>query len=369
MTCTHRGLVGLLVATMACTVWAAEPAAPKPAGWTRSLVVKDQGYFPVALRLQDGRIAAVLRGGAGHLGIKGRLDMVFSSDDGRSWTPPVLVVDTPIDDRNPGLGQARDGTLVVGFCRTANYDDKDRYDPKLGKLEDTRFTLSRDGGKTWSESAEIGVSEFGWGSPFGKIVTLPDGAMLMPIYGGQRRPPGSKPAGEEDHSYLYRSADNGRTWTYFTEIGDGKQQFNETALLRLASGKFLAAMRSRGGDTWLTESDDGARTWSKPRLLTPPSIHPADLVELDDGRVLLVMGNRASPKGVVGMVGDRQQHFDWSQRFTLVDDAYSADCGYPSSVKLPGGRALTLYYATQAKEHPEWRVHCGAVSYDLPPAR
>ena len=30
----------------------------------RSLIVSGQGYFPVALRLQDGRIAVVLRGGA-----------------------------------------------------------------------------------------------------------------------------------------------------------------------------------------------------------------------------------------------------------------------------------------------------------------
>ncbi len=367
MTRRHQGLVGLLVVSFSCTVWAAEPPAPKPAGLVRSLVVKDQGYFPVALRLQDGRIAAVLRGGAGHLGIQGRLDMVFSSDNGRTWTPPALVVDTPIDDRNPALGQARDGTLVVGFCRTANYDDQDRYNPKLNKLVDTRFTLSRDGGKTWSESAEIRVAEFGWGSPFGKIVTLPDGAMLMPIYGGQRRSPGEKPARELDHSYLYRSTDNGQTWAYFAEIGDGEPQLNETALLRLSSGKFLAAIRSGAGDVWLSESDDGARSWSRPKLLTPPSIHPADLVELDDGRVLLVMGNRAGPKGVVGIVSDRQHHFDWSQRFTLVDDATSSDCGYPSSVKLPGGRALTLYYATEVKEHPEWRVHCGAVVYDLPP--
>jgi len=187
-----------------------------------------------------------------------------------AWSPDSqkLVVDTPIDDRNPALGQARDGTLVVGFCRTANYDDQGRYDPKLNKLEDTRFTLSRDGGKTWSESAEIRVAEFGWGSPFGKIVTLPDGAMLMPIYGGQRRSPGEKPSRELDHSYLYRSTDNGQTWAYFAEIGDGKPQLNETALPRLSSGKFLAAMRSGAGDLWLSESDDGARTWSRPKLVT-----------------------------------------------------------------------------------------------------
>ena len=94
-------------------------------------VVTGQGYFPVALRLQDGPIAVVLRGGAEHLGLQGRLDIVFSADEGTTWTKPALVVDSPADDRNPAFGQARDGTLVVGYWRTATYDDQGRYNPSL----------------------------------------------------------------------------------------------------------------------------------------------------------------------------------------------------------------------------------------------
>jgi len=130
MISTRRWSPCLLLAVFAPAACAAEPEPAKAPGLARSLVVAGQGYFPVALRLADGRIAVVLRGGAGHLGIKGRLDMVFSSDDGRTWTPPTLVVDSPADDRNPALGQARDGSLVVGFWRTATYNDQGRYDPK-----------------------------------------------------------------------------------------------------------------------------------------------------------------------------------------------------------------------------------------------
>src|SRR6185437_16731975 len=78
--------------------------APMAPSLQRSLVVAKQGYFPVAIRLADGRIAVVLRGGAAHLGIQGRLDMVFSSDEGQTWTKPAVVVDSPEDDRNPALG-------------------------------------------------------------------------------------------------------------------------------------------------------------------------------------------------------------------------------------------------------------------------
>src|SRR5947209_7044006 len=88
----------------------------------RSLVASGQGYFPVALRLKGGRIAVIMRGGGPHLSINGRLDIVFSDDEGKSWSKPTVVVDSPLDDRNPALGQAVDGTIVAGFWRTARYD-------------------------------------------------------------------------------------------------------------------------------------------------------------------------------------------------------------------------------------------------------
>jgi hypothetical protein len=335
-----------------------------PPGLERSLVASGQGYFPVAQRLQDGRIAVVLRGGAGHLGIKGRLDMVFSADEGKNWTKPTVVVDSPLDDRNPAFGQAKDGALVVAYLRLAKYDDKGKYDPKLDKPDSTWVTRSEDGGKTWGKSLPIDVSDIGWGSPYGKILTLPDGTMLQALYGGPVRALGEKVA-DSDNSYLYRSADNGKTWQ--RHATPGLKGFNETALVRLASGKLLAAMRSVKGEVWLTDSTDDGKSWSKPKKLTPGGVHPADLLLLPDQRVLLVTGYRLDPgKGVRGLVGDKEGHFDWNKRFTLVSDATNSDCGYPSSVLLRDNRVLTVYYAVGSKDNPKWGVHCGAVTYKVP---
>jgi hypothetical protein len=52
----------LTCAFLAGPVLADEKEGPPPS-LERSLVVSGQGYFPVALRLKDGRIAVVLRGG------------------------------------------------------------------------------------------------------------------------------------------------------------------------------------------------------------------------------------------------------------------------------------------------------------------
>src|SRR5262245_888851 len=357
-------VVTLMLFAAAAASSGPEAADPKPPGLERSLVVKGQGYFPVALRLHDGRIAVVFRGGAPHVGVKGRLDMVFSADEGKTWAKPAVVVDSPVDDRNPALGQAKDGTLVVGYWRTANYDEQGRYNPKLNKPTSTWVTRSRDGGKTWSASEQVDVADIGWGSPYGRILTLPDGALLMPIYGGPVRQPGET-AADTDNSYLYRSADHGKTWRRYATPGPGR--FNETALVRLASGKLLAALRTRGAaEVWLAASADDGKTWSEPRKLTPARVHPADLVLLPDRRVLLVTGYRVGPFGVRGLVGDRDGTFDWGRRFVLVNDAVNADCGYPSSVVLKDGRVLTVSYATGSKDHPGWGVHCGAVTYRVP---
>ena len=80
----------------------------------------------------------------------------------------------------------------------------------------------------------------------------------------------------------------------------------------------------------------------------------------------MVTGYRVKPYGVRGLVSDKLGNFDWDNRFILVDDAVSTDCGYPSSVLLNDGRVLTVYYATQSKDHPEWSVHCGALTYPAP---
>ena len=284
-------LATLLSALLSCSATAQkEPTAPTiPV--ERSLVAKDT-LFPKALRLQDGRIAAVMRGPGNHLGLDGRIDIVFSSDEGKTWSKPAVVVDTPLDDRAPAFGQAKDGTLVLGYYRDQNYDAQGKYDRTLDRPHDTWVTRSSDGGKTWQEPIQIDISEIEWGSPFGRILTLPDGAMLMPIYGLEVRPAGQKSPkrkdgrpGDTNHSYLFRSTDNGKTWKRWGEIGDGKMQLNETAVLRLPDGKLIAMARARSRDVWRTDSTDEGRTWSKPQPLTPINVHPADLVLLPDGRV------------------------------------------------------------------------------------
>ena len=337
----------------------AEPAGPIQ----QTIVTRGEGHFPVAVRLKDNRIAVVLRGGGPHLSIHGRLDIVFSSDEGKSWTKPTIVAADPAADvRNPAFGQAADGSLVVAYYRTTRYDENGKYNDSLDKPVNTWVTRSSDGGKTWTKPAEIDVSDIGWASPFGRIITRPDGTMFANFYGGAIRTSGQA-APKSSFSYLYRSTDQGQTWQRYSTISP--PGFDETGLIVLPSGRWLAALRSSGqsANLSISHSDGDGKSWSKPEPLSPPGFYTADFLLLPDQRVLLTMNRRSGPFGVEAVVGNPDGHFDWKNAFAVSEDAANPDCGYPSSVMLKDGRLTTFFYSATSRSDPKLGIHCAALTY------
>lgn len=313
------------------------------ADFPHQVVTKGVGYFPVAIRLSNGNVLAVIRGGAAHIGVKGRLDLIRTTDSGKTWSTPWTAVDEPFDDRNPALGQLKDGTIVLAYAVASGYDEaglrfkgtrKDRV------FDGVYLVFSNDNGRTWSKPArDPAIHRFysgqGHVSPYGKIIQLPDGTVLMAVYFEFFDARGNQ-------SYAFRSKDGGRTWGDPVLLGE---HFNETGLVRLRDGRLLAAMRSeKGGHIAIIESSDQGRTWSKPVQLTADSEHPADLIQLQDGLVLMVFGERNAPRGVHAMVSRDGRAWDKSRHIVLADNAPNTDCGYPSSVEVSKGTVLTLYY-------------------------
>jgi len=154
---------------------------------TREVVAyREGGLFPVLTTAPDGSIVAVLRGGAGHLGRAGRIDIVRSLDAGQTWTYPNIVADSDADDRNPGFGTSAKGTLVMSYARATSYDADGNYFPctpeDAHKYWTTMVTRSFDSGLSWEDPYPLGIEDLSSGSPFGKMVTLTDGTLLMPLY-------------------------------------------------------------------------------------------------------------------------------------------------------------------------------------------
>jgi hypothetical protein len=334
----------------------------------RVLAVTSGGFFPVLIKLKNGDLLAVVRGGAPHVGVGGRLDVIRSKDGGKTWSKPRTVADEPPDARNPAFGQAADGRVILLYSVTGPY-----VDGKFVSGKTTHYTLwlrtSEDNGETWSGPKPIPVIGGKYASPFGKIVRLKDGTLLAAVYVWDLEPaPTAKPSPGKKAahaSFAYRSTDNGKTWGDASVIGEG---FNETALCVMPDDRVIAMMRSDGLSR--TESTDGGRTWTAPKTVTGKSRHPADLIRLSNGHLLLTYGFRILPHGVQAVLSrDGGATWDHDHRTMIEWESVNTDCGYPSSAQLDDGAIVTLHYGVENRGYPGVRQYTMCVRYkeaDLP---
>ena len=272
-------------------------------GTRETVAYQDGGLFPVLALAPNGIAVAALRGGAGHIGREGRMEAVRSSDGGLTWTPPNLIADSDDDDRNPAFGVSSQGTLILLYHRQHNYDADGNYQGGV-RISDRKpvaimATRSFDNGLTWEEPYPLSIDALPTGSPYGKIVLLADGTLLAPIYNSLAW---ADQESEQsfDTSYLVRSEDDGRTWGGVSQIAP---HMNETALIVLPDGDLLAVFRDDSAQgLHSARSQDGGLTWSPPTQVTQARQHPADLVHLSNGDILLTYGNRNPPHRIEGRI-------------------------------------------------------------------
>lgn len=301
--------------------------------------------FPKTLKLPDGEIIALVRGGAPHIGAGGRIDLIRSKDGGRTWSKHTTLPRTSDDDRGPSIGQAPDGTLL---CLYRIYDayDADGKGKKGDFDQYTMLTRSPNRGQTWSESKEVKLPPHAFVAPFQRMICLDDGTILMPAYTGTE-------------ALVVRSRDNGRTWGDVSTIRRG---FNECAFLLLPDGRLLTAMRSKRLGLWTSSSADRGQTWSEPQQITERRRYPADLVLLPNGHVLVVYGRRHAPYGVECRLSE-DGGASWGTPLLLAWTATNADCGYPSAVVLDDGTIVMLWYAIGSIVDSNLHWHCEALRF------
>ncbi len=323
-------------------------------GTRQTIAYQDGGLFPVLALSSDGVAVAVLRGGAGHIGREGRMEIVRSLDGGRTWTPPDLLADSDDDDRNPAFGLSSQGTLILLYHRQHNYDADGNYQGGV-RVSDRKpvvlmATRSFDSGLTWEEPYPLSTDALPTGSPYGKIVSLDDGTLLAAIYNSQAWAD-EQSVDKIDTSYLVRSQDEGRTWEVSSQIAP---HMNETALIVLPEDGLLAVLRDDTAQgLHSTRSQDGGLTWSPTTQITQARQHPADLLRLSNDDILLTYGNRNPPYRIEGRIS-RDGGSTWLDILLIfsghlygysTEESRRTDLGYPSSVVLGGsGQGITMYY-------------------------
>lgn len=331
------------------------------------------GYFgwPSVARMDDGTLIAVSSGlRAEHVCPFGKTVMNTSEDNGRTWSAPRVIQDSPIDDRDAGVVSLGSNALLVSWFRsdTRMYAQSDWLpaserkawaevfstwtEEMVGEQLGSWVMLSRDGGKTWGDPVRAPVS-----APHGPI-QLRSGDLLYlgKSYGTW------KDMGESMISAA-RSHDGGHTWRMVGEVplyrDTSPSNYHEPHVVELPSGRLIGMIRvqdyedhrlaASGIPTFSLmqcTSDDGGCTWTQAE---PLGFHgsPPHLLRHSSGRLILTYGYRLAPYGQrVALSDDDGQ--SWDHDWVLRADGPDGDLGYPATVELTDGSLLTVYYQKYA---------------------
>jgi len=319
------------------------------------VICKQPGKYigwPSITQTRSGELLVVFSGmREEHVCPFGITQMIRSSDLGLTWTDPVTINNTPLDDRDAGILETSKGTLLVNWFTSLAFDTEKNYErnpgwrrhaDKLGE-ETRKYWLgnwtrrSLDGGLSWEEPVKQLVS-----APH-EAIELADGRLL---YVGTAYVEDKKIIGVE------QSTDDGRSWQLISSIpmnaDDNVAHAFEPHVVELSDGKLVAMFRYNPRDhsqSYLRQSEsyDGGRTWTTSH---PTGIwgYPPHLLELQNGLLLVSYGVRREPFGEKACIS-RDGGKTWeTDREIMINPARNGDLGYPASVQLEDGSILTVYY-------------------------
>ena len=323
------------------------------------------GYFgwPSVARMDDGTLIA---GASGlrhtHICPWGKTTLFFSHDDGASWSAPVVIHDSPLDDRDVGVVSLGGEDVLVTWFTLDPRQFEQRFEEKfeadircwmrgrLSALDDAtcaRFSgswtrISHDGGRTWSAPRPAPVS-----STHGPIL-LKNGDLL---YLGKQFPGGmSRPWGQVAAAI---SHDQGENWEELgicpLPEGFAVDQVHEPHVCEMPDGRLVGHLRVHEPDTnaiWQSESTDGGRSWSEP-VRVPVNGTPPHLLRHSSGVLICVYGYRHAPYGQRAIFS-LDEGRTWIHDTPLRDDGPDGDLGYPATVEMGDGSLMTVYYQAAA---------------------
>jgi hypothetical protein len=332
----------------------------------RYIAIDNVCAWPNLTKMPDGAIIASIFNQPCHGLWEGDVECWASEDGGRFWqlrgTPAPHEPGT--NRMNVAAGLAANGDLLVIASGWSHRPRKGEGQAGHGAPAHPLMPWvcrSPDGGRTWTRAETLGPptgkSLAGVQPvriiPFGDVVHLQDGMLGVCIYSWQ--------SPDEHNCYFYSSADNGHSWAIRGIIQEGN--INETAPLVLPNGELLACARTLGDQHLeLFRSGDHGKNWQREQAVSEGLQHPAHLLNLADGRILLTYGDRReSHQGIDIRISDDAGH-TWSAPVRLIE-LEPSDLGYPTTVQSEDGILVTAWYCSRISAHH--RYHMGAAVWKI----
>ena len=343
------------------------PKAPKIELLETKILNTDRSAYlgwPTVGQRADGELFTACSGARqSHVCPFGQVWLYRSKDQGKTWSTPQVIYDSPIDDRDAGILFTKKGTLLItSFTSLAYWDSlKKEYEARKsgkGTWPDERFNHwwgEHDRISEVERQKELGCWIFrsddggvNWDARINSLVNSPHGPIQLSD--GQIMYPGKELWTQDRRNGITISEDDGKTWKWNCEIptrpGDNPKEYHELHGVETTSGKIIVQIRNHNptnlGETLQCESSDGGKTWSTPRSIGVWGL-PSHLLRLRDGRLLMSYGYRRPPFGNLARISSDEGKV-WSEPITISDDAPGGDLGYPSSVELNDGTILTIWY-------------------------
>lgn len=319
------------------------------------LVGFSAGYWhaspPTPLRWSAATIAAYRKSGMPaeiDAPTGGRAMLMRSSDEGKTWSKPVTMLDTPDDDRHPAWVELRDGTLL---CSVFTYPGGERAEFARRPADAYRAGIIRsfDHGKTWERQPIRPPSPFLADETDGPMVLLKDGSALLTINGGPKD-------GGPSQAAVFTSKDRGATWKLLSTVKSGHDLYETNAAV-LPDGQWVMIARAEGDLCW---SRDEGRTWTEPVAFGMRMFAPS-LYVLRDGTLVCLHGSYAPGHGGLRLIFSTDGGHTWiapaEDHGFLVDQCY----GYGKAMELPDG---SLFITDQGsgghatKDAQEMTIRC-----------
>ena len=306
--------------------------------------------WPTVGRLPDGTLAMVCSGfRLGHICPWGKGVICYSRDEGKTWTKPAVVIDTPEDDRDCGIisfgGKVMMTSFNCGFTTETckEWYDDDHYKMPLSSGYLSQLDLEEVDKQFYGPVFKLSDDGYEFGElQHGKVQT-PHGPCLMPdgklFFAGNEFGENCWIPGVACYTY-----DTESQFTYVSTIQDptGTVEYNEPHAIVLEDRILVHIRAEENFQILQSESFDGGKTFTVPHKLIDHG-SPPHLMRHSSGVLVCSYGYRKKPYGQRVMLSYDNGE-TWETDYILRDDGHDGDLGYPATVELKDGSLLTVYY-------------------------